>query len=237
MHSVTQLAYIWRIVVSQDYMPFDHWGLRTVVEDQSVCVIMLWLLVPDNVIDIRHWTKAVSHKWKYTWNYFGNIFIFAGIRCCHISSHAMDMSHKSFATPIKRAVCNNAACTNSDYVITWQSFSGALFERKLHNTFMCIMMTSSNRNIFRVTGPLCEEFTCHRWILLTKASDAELWCFPLICARMNAWVNNRDAGDLRRQRAHYDVIVMCKFEPLLRRMYFVHISVSFIISHHGTCSW
>ena len=32
-------------------------------------------------------------------------------------------------------------------------------------------------NIFRVTGPLCEEFTGHRWIALTKASDAELWCF------------------------------------------------------------
>ena len=27
------------------------------------------------------------------------------------------------------------------------------------------MMTSSNGNIFRVTGPLCGEFTGHRWIL------------------------------------------------------------------------
>ena len=39
------------------------------------------------------------------------------------------------------------------------------------------MMTSSNGNIFRVTGPLWEEFTGDRWIPLTKASDAELWCF------------------------------------------------------------
>ena len=31
--------------------------------------------------------------------------------------------------------------------------------------------------IFRVTGPLCEEFTGHQWIPLTKASDAKLWCF------------------------------------------------------------
>ena len=36
------------------------------------------------------------------------------------------------------------------------------------------MMTSSNGNIFRVTGPLCGEFTGRRWIPLTKASDAEL---------------------------------------------------------------
>ena len=32
--------------------------------------------------------------------------------------------------------------------------------------------------------------------------------FTLICARMNGWVNNREAGDLRRYRVHYDVIVM-----------------------------
>ena len=30
---------------------------------------------------------------------------------------------------------------------------------------------------FRVTGPLCGEFTGHRWIVLPKASAAELWCF------------------------------------------------------------
>ena len=36
---------------------------------------------------------------------------------------------------------------------------------------------SSNGNISRVTGPLRGEFTGHRWIPRTKASDAELWCF------------------------------------------------------------
>ena len=32
--------------------------------------------------------------------------------------------------------------------------------------------------------------------------------FSLIYARINDWVNNREAGDLRRQHGHYDVIVM-----------------------------
>ena len=32
--------------------------------------------------------------------------------------------------------------------------------------------------------------------------------FPLICAWINDRVNNREAGDLRRHRAHYDVNVM-----------------------------
>ena len=70
------------------------------------------------------------------------------------------------------------------------------------------MMMSSNGNIFRVTGPLRGEFTGHRWIPHTKASDAKLWCFFMICAWINGWVNNREAGDLRRHRAHNDVIVM-----------------------------
>ena len=39
------------------------------------------------------------------------------------------------------------------------------------------MMTSSNENIFRVTGPLCGEFTGYRWIPLTKASDAKFDVF------------------------------------------------------------
>ena len=38
------------------------------------------------------------------------------------------------------------------------------------------MMTSSNKNIFRVTGPLWGETTGHWWIPLTKSSDSEPWC-------------------------------------------------------------
>ena len=32
--------------------------------------------------------------------------------------------------------------------------------------------------------------------------------FSLICVWINGWVNNREAGDWRRYRTHYDVIVM-----------------------------
>ena len=47
------------------------------------------------------------------------------------------------------------------------------------------MMTSSNGNIFRVTGPLWGESTGHRWIPLTNASDAELWCFLQLNKRLS----------------------------------------------------
>ena len=58
-------------------------------------------------------------------------------------------------------------------------------DTQIHKTRICVnsnekipwIMTSSNRNIFRVTGHLCGKFTGHWWFLHTKASDAELWCF------------------------------------------------------------
>ena len=53
-------------------------------------------------------------------------------------------------------------------------------------------MTSSNGNIFRVTGPLCGEITGPRWIPRTKASDTELWCFFDLC--LNKWLNKQSWG-------------------------------------------
>ena len=70
------------------------------------------------------------------------------------------------------------------------------------------MMTSSNGNIFRVTGPLCGEFTGDLWIPHTKGQRRGALMFPLICDWINGWVNNRGVGDLTRHWAHYDVTVM-----------------------------
>ena len=50
--------------------------------------------------------------------------------------------------------------------------------------------------------------------------------FPLICARINGWVNNGDAGDLRHHRAHYDVI---KSSGILRIMWTRHTQHSALI--------
>ena len=42
--------------------------------------------------------------------------------------------------------------------------------------------------------------------------------FSLICTGINGWVNNHEAGDLRRYRAHYDVIVMTNRVLLRQRV-------------------
>ena len=44
--------------------------------------------------------------------------------------------------------------------------------------------------------------------------------FTLICVWINGWVNNREAGDFRCQRAHYDVIVMYNFCTVLFYIHF-----------------
>ena len=46
-----------------------------------------------------------------------------------------------------------------------------------HNDYTKTHDDVINGNIFRVTGHLWWESTGHRWIPLTKASDAELWFF------------------------------------------------------------
>ena len=70
------------------------------------------------------------------------------------------------------------------------------------------MMTSSNGNIFRVAGHLCGnspvtgEFPTKRPV--TRSFDAFFY--------LHLWVNNREAGEMRRHRAHCDVIVMNKLK-------------------------
>ena len=41
--------------------------------------------------------------------------------------------------------------------------------------------------------------------------------FSLICVWINGWVNNREAGYLRRYRAHYDVTVMLHCKCFIKR--------------------
>ena len=80
------------------------------------------------------------------------------------------------------------------------------------------ILTSSNGNVFRVTGHLCGEFTGLRLIPRTEASDAKLWCFLWIGAWINGWENNGEARDLRRHQAHYDVTVMFLQEMHLKML-------------------
>ena len=72
------------------------------------------------------------------------------------------------------------------------------------------MMTSSNGNIFRVYWPFVRGI--HRSSVNSphKGQWLRALIFSLIFAWISGWVNYREAGVLRRHRAHYDVIVIRK---------------------------
>ena len=60
------------------------------------------------------------------------------------------------------------------------------------------------------TGPWPFVRGINRWPVNSphKGQRRGALMFSLICARINGWANNREAGDLRRYRAHYGATVM-----------------------------
>ena len=110
---------------------------------------------------------------------------------------------------------SNMNCYSNDLsgsvLKTWMYLTRSLTKGPQNNIKsggQILMMASSNGNTSRVTGPLCGEFTGHRWITLIKTSDAELWYFLWFTPWINGWVTHREAGDLRHHRTLNDVIVM-----------------------------
>ena len=75
--------------------------------------------------------------------------------------------------------------------------------------------------------PSCDDPQCTSWPFVRGIHRSPVnsphkgqWrgalMFSLICTRINGWVNNREAGDLRRHRAHYDVTLMIDNDTHLR---------------------
>ena len=73
---------------------------------------------------------------------------------------------------------------------------------QMTSSMRMLMMTSSNGNIFRVTSRLSPVNSPH------KGQWRGALMFSLIYVWINGSVSTREAGDWRRYRAHYDVIVM-----------------------------
>ena len=77
------------------------------------------------------------------------------------------------------------ACTGSDNDLNMNGIESHHLNQRLVSFLMstctgrppCVMITSSSDNIFNVTGPLRGEFTGHRWIPFTKASDGSFDVF------------------------------------------------------------
>ena len=111
------------------------------------------------------------------------------------------------------------------------------------------MMTSSNGNTFRVTGPLWGEYTYYRWNSLTKARDVEYSCFrrsapeqaveqtietPVIWSAIALIMTSlQGSPEIGQCKTHKQINYLC---PCIRQNFSWNVSILFIhLSPWCTC--
>ena len=144
------------------------------------------------------------------------------LRClgCYVSCISEQLGSQIRTVSIIKLDINGILRTMTSYSMTW---SGVKWY------FVTIYGTTNNTETWSRMGEVYFHFTswwCHQMetysallALCTGNSPVPVnsphngqWRgalkFSLICARINGWVNNREAGGLRRHQALCDVIVM-----------------------------
>ena len=98
-----------------------------------------------------------------------------------------------------------------------------------------IMMTSWMET-FSALLAICAENSSVPGEFPTQRQWRGALMFSLICVWINGWINNREAGDLRRHHAHYDVIVMNEGfsnSKFIEKLSVLLQMVSICIQHHN----
>ena len=105
---------------------------------------------------------------------------------------------------IKASVTAKFALTNPLLDMWWKEPPDCHLTRWRHQieTFFALLAICAGNS------PVPGEFPAQRPV--TRSFDVFL-----ICVWINDWINNREAGDLRRYRTHYDVIQMIYMEVAL----------------------
>ena len=138
----------------------------------------------------------VSHP---DWHFIAGMFCWV-----HICTHSQNIT-------VSRSTCGGtSSCTNT----TFRRKTSGRGPRRISSSHM---MTLSNGNIFRVTGPLCGEFTGPGEFPTKRPVTRSFHVY--FDLRLNKRLRKqREAGDLRRHRGHYDVNVMGLTFRAVRRL-------------------
>ena len=124
-----------------------------------------------------------------------------GIKCQNDSTIDMGVMYKRDVVTCEfRLICGGRSCfvTHPGRSLTWLNGCSDIKYAWWHHqkeTFSALLALVRGIHRSPVNSP-------------HKANDAELRCFLWSAPEKNIGVNNGDAGDLRRQRTHYDVTVM-----------------------------
>ena len=209
------------------YFIFCWWHVTVVATGTKV--VLYDCLIANNFLFIGY-LLMVNH-WQFTWNDRGRMRIW--IRSVYVFTFAYShvdtwqfrgMVTDSIGMPCERYFNSDAGCFLYEDLVIMLLESHECdkwFEYFLWLPWWPVM---SKEDI------LLDAFTAHDGVIKWKhiprywrfvrgihrnpvnCPHKGQWCgalmFTLSCARINGWVNNREAGDLRRHRAHYDVIVI-----------------------------
>ena len=225
-HGNTREVGLWTHMCSswiEDGCIYSHTNPRVVhftyVKNLSTSLVSLWnwnmtFAYRDFTSFLNVYKRIIASQWTYAfykvlvkWSTLPNLYqILANVwpfRGCPIGlKMCMQHNNRTARLFIKMLTQLKMVYVMGEWVVTRLSGIGAFI------ALQQFMMTSSNRNIFRVTGHLCGEFTVPPVNSPHKGQWRGALMFSLICVWINVWVNNREAGDLRRYRVHYGVIVM-----------------------------
>ena len=156
-----------------------------------------WILLMISQHRVRHWLGAARYQ-ASTWT---NV----DLDICHLMA-SLGHNELMLSQYLKKINNETRLCTTRGFMLS----SGMNFTQQSNP---CHISNYHDDVIkwkhFPRYWPFVGEFT----------GDKGQWrgtlMFSLMCARINGWVNNGEAGDLRRHRAHCDVIVMMHHKSTL----------------------
>ena len=149
--------------------------------DHMRCIWCLYLCV----FKLTNRKHLRFHNWPFTYRvyvFFDKMYLFHTELICGFHKPLINYKRDKLLW-LWNQLCNVHA---DDYVPWW---------RHQMETFSALLVLCAGNS------PVTGEFPAQRPV--TRSFDVSL-----ICARINGWVNNVEAGDLRGQCVHYDVIVM-----------------------------
>ena len=167
-------------------------------------------------IVVSHWLTAYT-KWSLSTVNWYNGFPDSKVHVAHMGPtwvlSAPDGPHVGPINLAIRLVCFSGVFPyvlvySIDYHWFLSCTAVLLWHGLLPVKFSQYKMTSSNGNIFCLTGPLWGESTQSLVNSPHKGQRRGAWIFSFICTWTNRWGSNRDAGDLRCCHAHYDITAM-----------------------------
>ena len=173
-----------------------------------------------------------NHEWRQRWHHDDCRFSVTILVCLPCTKHPSWFSWKAILMGILCFICCAFKTFGHwNYALFWCSFSAATLYRMLHGWLIKGLyhddyvsqlysqgywwgyVWSQHHDVIKLKYfPRYWPFVwgIHRSPVISphKGQWRRALMFSLICARINGWVNNRKAGDLRRHQAHYDITVM-----------------------------